>query len=105
MVALIESNEEVGSYPRISHAQLTEILVPLYLQAVPEEDGWGNPYEFFLRTESLIAVTNVMAIRSAGRDGKFDEELYKPGAFDPEDYDQDIVWIDGYFARWPQRRQ
>jgi hypothetical protein len=44
-----------------------------------------------------------MAIRSAGRDGAFSGDTYTAGAFDPLDYDQDIVWADGVFIRWPQR--
>ena len=27
----------------------------------------------------------------------------KGESFDPTDYDQDIVWADGYFVRWPQK--
>jgi hypothetical protein len=25
------------------------------------------------------------------------------GPFDPTDRDQDIVWADGFFVRWPQK--
>jgi hypothetical protein len=26
-------------------------------------------------------------------------------AFDPTDYDRDIVWADGFMVRWPQKTQ
>ena len=28
---------------------------------------------------------------------------YTVTSFDPTDYDQDIVWADGFFVRWPQK--
>jgi hypothetical protein len=44
----------------------------------------------------------VMAIRSPGRDGKFSYGPYRTGNFTSEDYDEDIVWVIGYFVRWPE---
>ena len=92
----------LDSYPPISHDELQEILVPMYMQKVPERDGWGNPYEYFLNVKDPMA-PNVMSIRSAGRDGRFLGIEYTVSAFDPDDLDEDIVWSDGFFVRWPQR--
>ena len=39
---------------------------------------------------------------SSGRDKTF-TTTYTTGPFDPTDYDQDIVWADGFFVRWPQK--
>ena len=44
-----------------------------------------------------------MLIRSAGRDGQFEGDQYTIGAFEVTDYDRDIVWINGFFVRWPQK--
>lgn len=92
----------LDSYPPISHDELKEILVPMYMQKVPEKDGWGNPYEYFLNVENPLE-PNVMTIRSAGRDGRFSGTYYTLTSFDPDDLDEDIVWSDGFFVRWPQR--
>lgn len=91
-------------YSPISRAELVKILVPDYLQEVPETDGWGHPYEFYLNVADPQA-REVMSIRSPGRDGTFSATDYEVRAFTPDDFDEDIVWIDGFFARWPQTVQ
>lgn len=89
-------------YPVISAEELTEILVPQYLSAVPETDGWGHPYEYYLNVADPMA-QQVMMIRSPGKDGKFSETDYSVSSFTPSDFDEDIVWADGFFVRWPQK--
>ena len=88
--------------PVISREDLAAILVPRYVAAIPAADGWGHPYEFRLNTKDPNAIL-VMALRSAGRDGKFSDTHYEVKAFEPTDFDQDIPWMDGYFVRWPQK--
>jgi hypothetical protein len=90
--------------PVISRQDLAKILVPRYIAEIPETDGWGHPYEFRLNTQDPNA-TRVMAVRSAGKDGHFSGDVYEIGAFPPADLDQDITWIDGYFARWPDAKK
>ena len=92
----------LSDYPEISHADLTTILTPLYLQTVPEIDGWGSPYEMGLNVENPLA-QQVMSLRSPGRDGFFDGDSYVITSFEPTAYDEDIVWADGFFVRWPQQ--
>jgi hypothetical protein len=43
-----------------------------------------------------------MVIRSSGADGIFSGNRYELGGFQPVDADQDLVWMDGFFIRWPQ---
>ncbi len=92
----------IADFPAISRQDLTELLVPEYTQEVPEKDGWGHPYEYYLDVKDLVG-QKVIAIRSPGRDGKFSSSPYAIGHFEPSDYDQDIVWADGFFVRWPQK--
>lgn len=104
--------DEVGScdmviidrLPVISHQELTRILVPQYIDAIPERDGWGNPYEFRLEHKNTLN-KDIMAIRSAGGDGKFSGAQYKPGHFPPAEAGNDLVWLDGFFIRWPERQE
>jgi hypothetical protein len=93
---------DISAIPAISHQDLAKVLVPKYIAALPEKDGWGHPYEFHLDTRNPDAVA-VMGLRSAGRDGRFSGSVYKVGSFAPADLDQDIPWVDGYFVRWPQK--
>ncbi len=95
---------DFAAVPVISREELAKILVPKYIAAIPEKDGWGHPYEFRLNTQDANAI-RVMAVRSAGKDGKLASTVYEVGAFPPADLDQDITWMDGYFVRWPQAKE
>jgi hypothetical protein len=99
-----ESLEAIDRLPVISYQELTQLLVPQYITAVPEKDGWGHPFEYRLDREHPLG-KSVMAIRSAGADGTFSGDRYKLGAFPPAEMDQDLVWMDGFFVRWPERKE
>lgn len=92
----------LGSYTSSSQAALVGLLVSQYIQDVPTNDGWKRTYDYYLNSANPLA-KQVMAIRSKGRDGTGSSGSYTVGGFDPTDYDQDIVWADGFFVRWPQK--
>lgn len=94
-----QEGKKAQVYRRISHDQLTHLLVPKYLQEVPSTDGWGHAFEFAVNTD--LMETTVLSIRSPGQDGQFDTESYLIGPFSMDEADHDIVWTDGYFSRWP----
>jgi len=96
-----ESRPAFDRIPAISHDDLAKLLVPTYIAAIPEKDGWGHPYEFHLNTTDLHA-NSIMGLRSPGRDGRFSGDSYEVSAFPQEDQDQDIAWMNGYFVRWPR---
>jgi type II secretion system protein G len=94
---------DLGNYTGVS--TVTEIaaqLVSQYVQDVPSIDGWKGNYFYRLDTGNPLNA-HVMAIGSGGRDKSTPSGSYTVGAFDPTDYNQDIIWADGYFARWPQK--
>ncbi|HEY4575538.1 MAG TPA: prepilin-type N-terminal cleavage/methylation domain-containing protein [Thermoanaerobaculia bacterium] len=90
----------------VAATTVSSILVPQYLQSVPEKDGWKNDFIYYLKTgSSEVLQKNVMLIGSGGRDASGITGSYTVAGFDPTDYDQDIVWADGFFVRWPQKTQ
>jgi prepilin-type N-terminal cleavage/methylation domain-containing protein len=93
---------DLSKYSSVSTDILTSVLVPQYLQAVPAKDGWKQDFKYYLETTSVLQ-PNVMAIFSGGRDKSAPGSTYTVTGFDPTDYDQDIVWADGFFVRWPQK--
>jgi len=96
------------SCPVVTAEQLRQMLVPKYLQDVPTTDGWGHPIEMRFDPKALRAkhaVEHVMCLRSPGRDGKLSGDSYKIESFPQDDMDQDIVWCDGWFVRWPEKAQ
>ena len=99
-----QSTVSLSSYVSISQANLSTLLVPVYMQDVPKVDGWKGDYDFYLKTGSRVLEQQVMLIRSKGRGGVADStSSYTVTSFDPTDYAQDIVWADGFFVRWPQK--
>lgn len=93
---------DLSDYAAIDLDDLRPILIPQYIEHIPDLDGWKRPYSFYCDVADPHA-RQVMAISSAGRDGTLSGGTYTVGGFDPTDYDQDIVWTDGFFARWPQK--
>ncbi|HEX4952224.1 MAG TPA: prepilin-type N-terminal cleavage/methylation domain-containing protein [Thermoanaerobaculia bacterium] len=85
-------------------AEVQTELVPTYIRFVPQFDGWGSDIEYYLDFTDPGEI-NYEMMRSAGRpvDGTpvFDSS-YTPGLFDPTDYEQDIVHVDGTFIRAPR---
>lgn len=79
------------------------VLVPQYTQEIPVRDGWKRPLHYWLNMASAGS-RNVLAVASGGRDGDCGCATYTSTGFVPTDYDQDIVWADGFFVRWPQTR-
>jgi type II secretion system protein G len=93
----------LSSYTSQTSATLTGLLVPQYIQKIPDNDGWKDPYLYYLRTSNFTG-QHIMAICSKGRDNSgCGTTAYTAGGFDPTDYDQDIIWADGFFVRWPQK--
>lgn len=96
------ANLDLQLYSEISAAELEKLLVPNYIAELPKTDAWGHPFEVRLNVDKVTA-ENVMSIRSPGRDGKYSAMVYGVEPFAPENYDQDLVWADGFFVRWPER--
>ena len=85
--------------------QVRSELVSQYIQEIPLNDGWKNSYAYKMDLDSPEDDA-FFAIWSGGRDGNgaSPAATYTIGGFDPTDYDQDIVWADGSFARRPEKQ-
>ena len=85
----------------VSYEQLSTMLMPTYAKNLPRMDGWSRPLEFSVVAPggpSGAGPANAYAIRSAGRDGRF-ETTYTPGA--STDPDCDIVFSGSAFIVYP----
>ena len=93
----------------VTYAEIYKYLRPsntfFYMQEVPERDGWTQPIAY--RRASNLLWSSTMSIYAPCRDGAWnatggpskDIAVY---GFMSTDYDQDIVWADGYFVLWPE---
>ena len=91
----------VTDYTVKSQGDLANLLVPQYIQEVPTKDGWKAAMDYYLTTN--FSQKKIMLTRSYGQKSSADGSTYTAGAFEPTDYEQDIVWADGFFVRWPQK--
>jgi len=80
----------LGSYSSATVSVMKTKLVPQYIQDIPQKDGWKDNYDYYLST-SNFSKKQIMLIRSDGQLGVADGATYTPGAFEPTDYEKDIV--------------
>jgi prepilin-type N-terminal cleavage/methylation domain-containing protein len=96
-----------GSYAAKTHDWLATTLHPsttfFYMNEVPALDGWKHSYLVGYGGDPLAS--QVIALGSGGRNGGTTAltsfGTLTIGPFTPTDYDQDIIWADGFFVRWP----
>lgn len=104
-----QSLDGIWDYDAISNQ-----LTPRYIQEMPQRDGWKHEFSYGLGISDVLA-DRVTVVGSGGRNGAFDSggaggtpgsaitgEI-TVGSFEPTDYDEDIIWSDGYFIRWPEK--
>ncbi|MEM7481476.1 MAG: M56 family metallopeptidase [Acidobacteriota bacterium] len=87
--------------PAVEWSEIEAILVPRYLPEVPKIDGWGNTYEFAANLGQPGSQPCWIGIRSTGKDGRFESKPYVISGFEHNQWERDIVWIDGFFMTWP----
>lgn len=83
-----------------------------YIQAVPQTDAWNTDFTYCREPNATDVLTADAALGmiSFGRNGTADDgttcgDEVPTGAFDPTDYDQDLIWADGFFVHFPQKLQ
>jgi len=90
--------------PPISYDELAALLVGTHVEELPRTDGWGHDLEYCLDREHPGSDRYVVGVRSPGRDGRWQGNLYPVGGFAPDELDGDLLWIDGFFVTWPRPR-
>lgn len=100
----------VNGFVALTYEQIYGYLHPsdtfFYMQDVPERDPWGSQLTFYQNTSPLT--DNQLLLCAAARDNVYDTckegEDIPIGPFLATDFDQDIVWADGFLVRWPDIR-
>jgi type II secretion system protein G len=94
---------DLTTIPLKTQPEVAAALVPQYIQEIPPDDAWHQPFDYYLNLADPDAEL-ALGVRSTGRDAVAAGDEYTTGAFDPTDYDQDLIWVNGGFVRWPQRQ-
>lgn len=89
--------------PAHSLDELAKLLAPTYIKTLPRQDGWGHDFRYVCwREQSDSPGPDSYLIASPGKDGKWettDLRKYTESAF--QGLDQDIVYKNGSFLRYP----
>jgi general secretion pathway protein G len=84
--------------PATVGSKLGTYIAPTYIKVLPMTDGWNSWLEY--------ATGNNQAnyyLQSGGRDGKF--EAITVDAGQTTDFNNDIIFVDGQFVRYPEGAQ
>jgi prepilin-type N-terminal cleavage/methylation domain-containing protein len=85
-----------------TRAEVSSLLVSQYIQDVPLTDSWKKDITYRLILDPTSPRQALAA--SCGKDGSC-SNAWPIGTFFATDYNQDIVWTDGQFARYPAGSQ
>ena len=98
---------KASSYSSVTYSTLFGYLHPsddfFYMQEIPQRDGWEGEYVFAIDYD--LVQSSVMIICSGGRGKTITggcKKTWNVSPFIATDYNQDIVWADGYFVAWPK---
>jgi prepilin-type N-terminal cleavage/methylation domain-containing protein len=81
-------------------SELQPILVPQYINQIPERDGFRNAWGQTILNLSTSVRRQALVV-SHGKDGVADGTSWTYGAFAPTDYNKDIVLADGDCFKCP----
>ena len=98
----------VDTFKKLSYLELYGYLHPTetfyYIQEVPSKDAWGSGLTFYLNQEK--GTDRQLLLCAAARENIFETcngtDAIPIGPFIGTDFDQDIVWADGFLVRWPE---
>ena len=85
-------------YPEGNLTAVEPFLEPIYIKAMPLTDGWNNAV-VYLGAEGGVGYT----VSSSGKDGTSNAGSWAGGM--TNDFDCDIVFIEGQFVQWPEGMQ
>ena len=87
---------DYNKYPQTGQANLNT-LEPNYMRKVPTLDGWRNLFGYTTATSQQD-----YSLGSGGRDGSSATGSFGSGTATTTTFDDDIVFFDGQFTRYPE---
>jgi general secretion pathway protein G len=104
------STDHNNEYPKGSApADLVSALVPTYIRAIPEVDGWGTKLQYVCLKDATTPDSEKCAgyvLGSAGKDMRFEQDSIASLVGQPPrattNFDCDIVYSNGNFLEYPE---
>jgi hypothetical protein len=92
---------DLSLYEQISAAELRAVLAPfVFVSGVPDLDPWGHPWDYYFDPDPPFEVP-LVAIRTRGRDGVAEGDVYTMGTFPALDFGRDVVVADLVEFQYP----
>lgn len=92
---------DITRYQPISRDDLRAEFAP-HGARVPITDGWGETFDYYLDlTVEPPVLPPFFAVRSRGRGGVADAEIYPSATYPPNDRDRDVVLAEAQFLYYP----
>jgi general secretion pathway protein G len=82
----------VGTIVTTPNASLNSVLVPTYITAIPDRDGWGNPFRY------IVSARDSYTLESRGRDGINNVNATR----NDRNWDHDLMLSNGIFIASPE---
>lgn len=79
---------------------LSPAVGPRYTSDVPERDGWGHPMEYAMKNGNDVISIGIRSLGRGNEPGPVTNP-YPIKGFIATEYEQDIVWADGFFVHYP----
>jgi general secretion pathway protein G len=89
--SIVPRGVNVGSTVVTPNSSLESVLVPTYIGDIPDQDGWGNPFFYTVRSKNSYNFT------SQGRDGINSADSTR----NDRNWDHDLIISDGIFISSP----
>jgi type II secretory pathway pseudopilin PulG len=84
---------DLTSLRRVSHRELAGALSPTYIKRLPQYDGWGREFDFYVADKTYT-------VRSAGSDRRTEGDTYE--ARTTSRFEEDVVYSEGAFIVYPE---
>lgn len=95
---------DLTKFCNFTFASLQAEVSPTYIRSLPQNDGWGRPYDFAVDYCTPVGKAQEYAMRSLGKDtAQSDGGVYIPGKRGV--FECDIVYSMGSFITYPEGTQ
>ncbi len=89
--SIVPRGGSVGTTVTTPNTSLNSALIPTYITAIPDRDGWGNPFRY------IVSARDSYTLESRGRDGINNMNATR----NDQNWDHDLMLSNGIFIASP----
>jgi general secretion pathway protein G len=89
--SIVPLGGSIGTIVTTPNTSLNNVLIPTYITAIPDRDGWGNPFRY------IVSSRDSYTLESRGRDGINNVNATR----NDQNWDHDLMLSNGIFIASP----